>query len=126
MYKRISNAEDDARLRELQVEMIDRFGLLPEPTRTLFRITSLKLRAEGLGIKKIDAGPRGGKLEFNQDTPVDPGSIVELVQSEPHRYRLAAANQLAFEENMEKPEARFSKIERLFQRLEDRREAMAS
>ena len=126
LYKRISNAETDDDLRELQVEMIDRFGLLPEPTRTLFRITALKLRAEALGVKKVDAGGNGGKLEFDQDTTVDPGSIVELVQSEPHRYHLSAANQLRFEENMENPETRFNKIERLFERLEQRQQAIAS
>ncbi|HKI74312.1 MAG TPA: transcription-repair coupling factor, partial [Pseudomonadales bacterium] len=126
LYKRISNAETEEDLRELQVEMIDRFGLLPDPAKTLFRITGLKLRAEVLGIKKIDAGIRNGKLEFDQDTPVDPGTIVELVQSEPHRYRLAAANQLAFEENMENPETRFRKVERLIERLETRIQAIAS
>ncbi|XOV89393.1 MAG: transcription-repair coupling factor [Pseudomonadota bacterium] len=126
LYKRISNARDEEQLRELQVEMIDRFGLLPEPVKTLFRITALKLRAEKLGIKKVDAGQMGGKLEFDQDTPVDPGSIVDLVQSEPHRYRLTAANQLSFEENMEKPDIRFKRIERLFERLERRHAALAS
>ena len=126
LYKRISNAPDTEKLKELQVEMIDRFGLLPEVTKTLFRVTGLKLRAEALGIKKIDAGDKGGKLEFSQDTPVDPFSIVQLVQSEPHRYRLPTANQLSFEEKMEKPETRFQKVERLLQRLEEKVLANAS
>ena len=120
LYKRISNAESQDKLRELQVEMIDRFGLLPEPTKSLFRVTALKLRAEKLGIKKVDAGPNGGKFEFTQDTPIDPFSIVQLVQSEPHRYRLPSPNQLSFDEKMEKPETRFQKIERLLERLEEK------
>jgi transcription-repair coupling factor (superfamily II helicase) len=117
LYKRISNATGDAQLRELQVEMIDRFGLLPEPTKTLFRLTGLKLKAEHLGIKKIDAGPNGGRLEFSEDTQVEPFTIVRLVQSEPHRYRLGSANQLRFDEKMEKLESRFEKIDRLLDRL---------
>ncbi len=120
LYKRISNAGTDDQLRELQVEMIDRFGLLPTQTKTLFRITGLRLMAERLGIKKLDVGPTGGRLEFDQDTPVDPFSIVTLVQSEPHRYRLTTANQLTINENMENPETRFTKIERLFERLFER------
>lgn len=126
LYKRISNAETSDQLRELQVEMIDRFGLLPEQTKSLFRTTALKLRAERLGIKKLDAGPNGGKLEFAQNTPVDPFSIVKLVQSEPHRYRLATANQLAFDEQMATPETRFQKVEKLFERLEQNLHAIAS
>ena len=125
LYKRISNAEDSDQLKNLQVEMIDRFGLLPEQVKTLFRITNLKLTAERLGIKKLDAGARGGKLEFHQDTSIDPFNIVRLVQSEPHRYRLPTANQLSFEENMEKPETRFQKIERLFERLDSKNLAIA-
>ncbi len=125
LYKRISNATDDDQLRELQVEMIDRFGLLPEPVKNLFRVTSLKLRSEVLGIKKIDSGPESGKLEFDQDTSIDVGIIIDLVQSEPHRYKLATANQLVFSEKMESPEIRFTKIERLLDRLE-KRHAIAS
>ena len=117
LYKRIANAGSDDQLRELQVEMIDRFGLLPDAVKTLFRISQLKLQAANLGIKKLTANETGGKIEFDQETPVDPGVIVRLVQSEPHRYRPGTANQLIIDEKMEKPEARFSKIERLLERL---------
>jgi len=126
LYKRISNAETEDQLRELQVEMIDRFGLLPDPVKNLFRVTTLKLRAENLGIKKLDAGERGGKIEFDQETTIDPGSIVELVQSEPHRYKLATANQLVFDDKMEKIDTRFTKVERLLERLDKKRVAIAS
>lgn len=126
LYKRISNATSEEQLRELQVEMIDRFGLLPDPVKTLFRITLLKLKAENLGIKKLDAGELGGRIEFDQETTVDPGSIVELVQSEPHRYKLVTANQLVFDDKMEKVETRFNKVERLLERLEKKRVAIAS
>ncbi len=43
MYKRIANAADEDGLKELQVEMIDRFGLLPEPTKNLVRITPAEI-----------------------------------------------------------------------------------
>lgn len=120
LYKRISNAEDEETLQDLQVEMVDRFGLLPDPARSLLRVTSLKLRAEPLGVRKIDVGPMGGKIEFSPDTPVDPGTIVALVQSEPHRYKLRNANQLVVDENMEKPDTRFQKVTHLLERLSER------
>ncbi|MFT7222416.1 MAG: transcription-repair coupling factor (superfamily II helicase), partial [Candidatus Azotimanducaceae bacterium] len=126
LYKRISNAKSAEQLRELQVEMIDRFGLLPEPTKTLFRVTGLKLKAEALGIKKLDAGEKGGRIEFDQETTVDPGSIVELVQSEPHRYKLATANQLVIDDKMQTPETRFTKMERLLERMENKQVVLAN
>src|SRR3546814_15706027 len=45
LYKRIASARSEDDLRDLQVEMIDRFGLLPEPTKQFFAVASLKLMA---------------------------------------------------------------------------------
>ena len=44
LYKRISSAESRDALDELRAEIIDRFGALPVATKTLFRITELRLR----------------------------------------------------------------------------------
>jgi len=68
--------------------------------------------------KRLIDLPNGGRLEFTEDTPVEPFTIVRLVQSEPHRYRLGSANQLRIEEKMEKVELRFNKIDRLLDRLQ--------
>ena len=93
--------------------MIDRFSLLPDATRNLFRITLIKINASTLGIKKIDAGIDKGKIEFLQDTVISPDVIVSLVQSKPQSYKLTNANQLMFYEAMERPETRFTVIENL-------------
>jgi transcription-repair coupling factor (superfamily II helicase) len=117
LYKRISNAGHDDQLHELQVEMIDRFGLLPEPVKSLFRITALKLRANALGIAKVDAGDRGGRIEFNPDTRVDPFKLVTLVQSQPRRFKLEGASQLRFHVEMATPELRAQTVENLLSEL---------
>src|SRR3546814_10328588 len=75
LYKRIASARDSEALRELQVEMIDRFGLLPEPAKNLFAVAELKLTATGLGIRKLDLGERGGRIEFDSQPQVDPMSV---------------------------------------------------
>src|SRR4029078_3509641 len=64
LYKRISSAKDVDALRELQVEMIDRFGLLPEPVKHLFAVTAIKLGAKALGVRKLDLGDKGGRIVF--------------------------------------------------------------
>jgi len=117
LYKRIANAADEEGLKDLQVEMIDRFGLLPEPTKNLVRMTSLKLKAEQLGIKKVDAGPQGGRIEFAADTPVDPLTLIKLIQGQPKRYKFEGATLFKFTVPMERPEERFNTIEALFERL---------
>nr|WP_254621568.1 transcription-repair coupling factor [Stutzerimonas stutzeri] len=117
LYKRIANATDEDGLKELQVEMIDRFGLLPEPTKNLVRLTLLKLHAEQLGITKIDAGPQGGRIEFAADTKVDPMVLIKLIQSQPKRYKFEGATVFKFQVPMERPEERFNTLEALLERL---------
>ncbi len=117
LYKRIANAADEDGLKELQVEMIDRFGLLPDPSKNLIRITLLKLQAEKLGIKKVDAGPQGGRIEFAADTCVDPLTLIKLIQSAPNRYKFEGATMFKIQVPMERPEERFNTLEALFERL---------
>ncbi|MDX9875704.1 MAG: transcription-repair coupling factor, partial [Spongiibacteraceae bacterium] len=117
LYKRIANAPDADTLRELQVEMIDRFGLLPEPLKTLFRITAIKQRAQALGIRKIEAGPRGGKFEFDAQPSIEPIRLIQLVQSKPDSYRLAGAAALSFTADLEEPTQRIDFVERLITAL---------
>jgi len=113
LYKRIAAAEDEERLRELQVEMIDRFGLLPPPITNLFQVSRLRLRAQALGIRSIDAGPAGGSIEFKESTRVNPLALVKLVQSEPKSYKLAGATRLRFERTLPANEERRQYIDAL-------------
>src|SRR5690606_17469226 len=95
-YKRIANAASREELDALQVELIDRFGLLPPPTRTLFAITWLKLLAQRLGVVKIRAGGASGMLEFGERSAVDPLALVSLVEDEPEQFRLEGPYKLRF------------------------------
>jgi transcription-repair coupling factor (superfamily II helicase) len=81
-------------LRDLQVEMIDRFGLLPEPAKQLFAVTGLKLMATPLGIRKLDLGQNGGRITFRDKPNVDPRRIIELIQRSPRVYQLAGQDKL--------------------------------
>ncbi len=96
MYKRIASAGNSDQLSELKVELIDRFGLLPDATKNLFAVQHLKNTARSLGITKIDANNKGGYFEFSQDTKVDPSFIIGLLQSNPAIYRMEGANKLRF------------------------------
>jgi transcription-repair coupling factor (superfamily II helicase) len=94
LYKRIASARNEDQLRDLQVEMIDRFGLLPEPTKTLFALSGLKLMATPLGIRKLDLGASGGRITFRDKPDVDPMAIIRLVQSLPRVYKLDGQDKL--------------------------------
>jgi transcription-repair coupling factor (superfamily II helicase) len=117
MYKRISACKDADELRDLQVEMIDRFGMLPKPLQLLFRVTHIKLAAQGFGINKIDANASTGRLEFKQETKVDGLSLIELVQEQPQLFKFSGPSQLNFTHNAEVPDDKLDFIEALLARL---------
>ncbi len=117
MYKRIANTQSDDELRELQVELIDRFGLLPEPLKHLIRQTRLRQRAEPLGISRLEAGETRGRIIFAADTRVDPMTLVSLIQQAPDTYRLDGSDTLRFTLPMESAEARFEQVESLLHTL---------
>ena len=96
LYKRIASAADAGALADLQSEMVDRFGTLPGPARTLFRIAALRLRAAPLGILRLEAGPLRGLVEFGEDPGVDPARVIRLVQQDPKRYRLDGSHRIRF------------------------------
>ncbi|MBA4151413.1 MAG: transcription-repair coupling factor, partial [Acinetobacter sp.] len=117
LYKRISSADSDDALDELQVEMIDRFGLLPEPAKNLFAVSRLKLQANALGISKIDAGPAGGRIEFSRDTTVDPRRLITLIQKEPRKYKLEGGDKLRFSDTLNVAETRLKVVGGLLELL---------
>lgn len=86
-YKRIAAAESKAELDELKVELIDRFGLLPDATKNLLQITELRLLVEPLNVVRIDAGTQGGFIEFSAEAQVNPDKFIQLIQKEPIVYR---------------------------------------
>jgi transcription-repair coupling factor (superfamily II helicase) len=117
LYKRIASASDQDELRELQVEMIDRFGLLPEPVKQLFAVTGLKLKAVPLGIEKIDVGAAGGRVVFGARPNVDPAAIVGLIQSQPHHYSLDGADKIRLQFDMGDTAQRIDRVATLLDGL---------
>ena len=117
MYKRISAAKNKDELKDLQVEMIDRFGLLPNQVKYLCRVTELKFQLASLGIVKLDAGDSQGRIEFGAETSIDPYTMVRLVQTKPSSYKLDGANALKFIEDMPDAESRFTTISKTLELL---------
>jgi transcription-repair coupling factor (superfamily II helicase) len=131
LYKRIASANSLEQLKDLQIELIDRFGLLPEPAKNLMRIAAIKQDASMLGIEKIDASESGGYLQFVGQSRVDPVSLVQLVQEDSQTYRMQSAHRLQFRTELSDAAQRFKFIEELLTLLvskpgSDTRRALAS
>lgn len=119
LYKRIAFATHADELDEFQVEMIDRFGLLPEATKNLFNVTHIKLRANKMGVIKIDATSKGGSIVFNDKPNIDPMRIITMVQNRPGQYKLAGANKLIFTFSSETDDERITLIHTILDTLQN-------
>ncbi len=117
LYKRIASCENSDELRALQLEMIDRFGLLPEAVKTLFSVTALKQRAERMGIKKVEAHVAGGRIIFGSSPNIKTDQLIELIQTQNQVYKFDGADKLRFVKSLETVEERLEFLENLLNRL---------
>lgn len=95
-YKRIASAKHDNELDELKIELIDRFGSLPDAGKQLLQSTAIRIHAQALGIKRIEAHEKGGFIEFSEQNRVNATFLIELLQNSPAIYRLDGPNKLKF------------------------------
>ncbi|MCA1896822.1 transcription-repair coupling factor [Shewanella putrefaciens] len=121
LYKRIAGCETQEALDELKVELIDRFGLLPEPTKNLMEMTLYKHQATRLGATKIEVHTKGGSIEFSHDHVIDPGFIIGLLQSQPQIYRMEGPNKLKFSLTAETAKDRLDVVKLLLEQLSQHR-----
>lgn len=84
IYKRLANCNNANAIDDMQEEMIDRFGKLPEAVKSLLETHRLRVAAKPLGIIKIDAHGEAATLQFEPKPPIDGMRIIELVQKNKH------------------------------------------
>ena len=117
LYKRIANAENNAQLRTLKIEMIDRFGLLPEPVKTLFSLTELKQQAAPLGLKKIEVHAAGGRLIFTAQPTLNTEALIHLIQTQAQCYQLEGMEKLRFKKAFNSVEEKCDFVTKLLKQL---------
>lgn len=116
-YKRISNTDTQEKLDNIRMELIDRFGIPPQSVKHLFSVHQIRLKAEQLGITKIDINTQGGNIEFSPDTPVQAISIIQLMQKHPTYYRMEGGQRLKVMVQLEEQEKRIQFINDLLAKL---------
>lgn len=116
-YKRLASTKNEAELDSLQIEMIDRFGLLPPPAKHLIAVTEIKQQAEKLGILKIEMGPSSGILLFHKHPQVEVKQLIKLIQQQPQTYKLLG-EKLQFQFKLKTPEQKIAWIKQLLLSLQ--------
>jgi transcription-repair coupling factor (superfamily II helicase) len=86
LYQRLYAVDNEAMLAELQAELIDRFGVLPEAVEKLLHLVELRTLARQLRLLKIERRQQTVIFVFDPVTPVPPEKIVALLHE--HRRTL--------------------------------------
>ncbi|WP_372907617.1 TRCF domain-containing protein, partial [Salmonella enterica] len=118
-YKRIASAKNENELEEIKVELIDRFGLLPDPARNLLDIAHLRQQAQKLGIRKLEGNEKGGTIEFAEKNHVDPAWLIGLLQKQPQHFRLDGPTRLKFIQDLSERKTRIDWVRQFMQQLEE-------
>ncbi|MBY0270247.1 MAG: transcription-repair coupling factor [Burkholderiales bacterium] len=116
LYKRLANCGTDDQLQLLQEELIDRFGDLPDATRTLIDSHRLRIHGKPLGIARIDASDHAIQLQFVPNPPIDPMKIIKLIQTR-RNYKLAGPDRLRIDIKIPELKARVAEIRKVFAEL---------
>lgn len=109
LYKRLANCTDGESLRALEEELIDRFGLPPDPVRALIETHRLRIDIAALGIAKLEANDKAILLQFVANPPIDPARLLELIQTR-REYQLAGQDRLRIERKSKTLEERLRAI----------------
>lgn len=116
IYKRFANCTSQSDLDDMQQELIDRFGLLPEPAQTLLDSHRLRILAKPLGIAKVDASSEAIMIQFVPNPPIDPMKIITMIQSKRH-IKMSGQDKLRIESKHEDLKLRVAAVSSFFKEL---------
>ncbi len=116
LYKRLANCATREDLQGLEEELIDRFGLPPQPAQVLLETHRLRLATQTLGIIKLEAGDKSVTIQFMPNPPIDPMVLIKLIQTR-REYRLAGPDRLRVERGTEGFEARLDLLREVLGRI---------
>lgn len=117
-YKRIASAKNENELEEIKVELIDRFGLLPDPARNLLDIARLRQQAQKLGIRKLEGNEKGGTIEFAEKTTLTLPAY-RVAAKQPQHFRLDGPTRLKFIQDLSERKTRIDWVRQFMQQLEE-------
>lgn len=117
LYKRVAEAKNEVELRELRVEFIDRFGLLPEPVENLFEQAQLRFKAAKLGLSKLRIHSKGAVLDFGPEPRLNTAQLIGLIQKQPKVYKLEGQKKLHISTELPTVAVRIEKLNTLLDLL---------
>lgn len=117
LYKRLSNVTNKEELNSLRLEIVDRFGKLPDSVENLINLSTFKLTMQDMGISSIKLSKKGGKISFEKKPKVNPDKIINLIKSEPNSYSFDGPLEVKIRKDLLEPKDRLDYVDGLLKVL---------
>jgi transcription-repair coupling factor (superfamily II helicase) len=117
LYRRIATLETQEEIDDLADELVDRFGDLPKEVRNLLDIVAIKGLCRTAGVLKVDSGPRGAIVAFNEDQFANPAGLVDFIAEQSGTVKLRPDHRLVATRVWEDVDQRLEGTRTLIERL---------
>ena len=109
LYRRMASIASGKELEGIAAELVDRFGSMPPETSTLIKLLHVKTLCRKAGISRIDAGPKGATVSFQENSYPDPRRLVHYIESQAGRAKLRG-NNLVLRRNWHNAESKLNGV----------------
>ena len=117
LYRRLADLETDEEIDNFAAEMRDRFGVLPDEVRYLFKIAAIKAYCRRANVEKVDAGPKGVVLSLRDNIFANPEGLIGYIRERGSEARVRPDQKLVFFEEWQEPERRLKGVIGIMRRL---------
>jgi transcription-repair coupling factor (superfamily II helicase) len=108
LYRRLADLETDEEIDNFAAELRDRFGVLPDEVRYLFKVAAIKNYCRRANVEKVDAGPKGAVITFRDNKFAQPDRLVYFIRQHGQAARVRPDMKVVFFQDWETAEQRLS------------------
>src|SRR6187455_2943898 len=106
LYRRLADLETDEEIDNFAAEMRDRFGVLPDEVRYLFKVAAIKAYCRRANVEKVDAGPKGAVITFRENKFAQPDRLVSFIRQHGQAAKVRPDMKVVFLQVWKTPEER--------------------
>lgn len=96
LYRRLSHLENEEEIEAFTLELLDRFGTLPQEVKNLLNVLRLKQLCRQVGVEKIETGEKGAIFTFFNNTFSHPAALIQFIQTKAGTVKLRPDHKLVF------------------------------
>jgi len=117
LYRRLADLDTDEEIDNFAAELRDRFGVLPDEVRYLFKVAAIKAYCRRANVEKVDAGPKGAVISFRDNSFAHPDRLVFFIRQHGQAAKVRPDMKVVFFQDWETPEERLAGTTEILRQL---------